>query len=47
MRLFLTIILSLALSGCALLRHDSIAEGIFPDAEAYYGGELIDAEWAQ
>ena len=47
MRFWLAILASLALSGCALLRHDAVVCGVFPEDEAFSGGIAIEEDWAQ
>lgn len=49
MRLWASIALALALSGCALLRHDAVVRGVFPpdEAEAWAGAVPVGEAWAQ
>lgn len=47
LRFWLAILASLALSGCALLRHDAVVCGVFPEDEAFLQGIPVDGEWAQ
>lgn len=48
MRLWASIALALLLSGCALLRHDSVVRGVFPGDEAAWEGAIpVEEAWAQ
>ena len=48
MKFWASILLALLVSGCAVLRHDSLVEGIFPD-EAEYAehGIPVEGDWAR
>ena len=47
MRKALAILAALFLTGCAVLRCDSTAEGIFPDDSAFESGIPVTEAWAQ
>jgi len=47
MKLFLAIVAVLVVGGCAVLRHDSIVRGVFPEPEAFDGGIPVAEEWAR
>ena len=47
MRTALAILAALAISGCVVLRHDSIVRGVFPDDSAFDDGIPVAEEWAR
>jgi hypothetical protein len=48
LRFWLSILASLFLSGCALLRHDAVVLSVFPDEEAFLSqGIDVDEAWAK
>ena len=47
MRKLLAIGVALFMTGCSVLRHDSMVYGIFPDEAEYADGIFVEWEWAR
>ena len=47
LRVWFAIAAGLLLSGCALLRHDAVVRGAFPEDSAFEQGVVVTEAWAQ
>lgn len=41
------VLAALVLTGCAVLRHDAIVCGVFPEESAYEAGIPVEGDWAK
>lgn len=46
-RVWLAVFVAACLTGCAVLRHDAVVRGVFPEDAAFDGGAIVTEEWAQ